>query len=647
MAITAIPNQPINLTPYIPDECNLADNKAYCALYNKSDNVYLQMMNETCYDELFCNPDFSNEGATQVAVVNPQFLTDLSGWIAGVLWAWDPSGGANFNGIGGDPTTDTLSQIISGVPLGVSITLSLRFKNVVNGIVNASFGSGSTGVNIYAFNGNATTTLVHGGSGDGNLAFSGVGVGNFTITDIYITTVINCLTSDGDWTIGIGGACKTLGSTDALRALGVFITTSFPGYFKIKIRIENQTAGTLSVIGLANMAVHGGTATVNILANGFYELYGEANNGGNLVFSPSDDFNGCLTYLSIIELPMGANIYIIDQNMTIISDVTGNAVYWKDRISLFNGLSDFDDGCYRFQVIDPCSIQNSYVEQFADTGFDDPSAWTVVTDHPIASITGSAFQQSASSSTITHSVASQGFSPPTGMQQIKITFTTGTVGDAVQVGVYGGDGSTQTPFYELYPMGNTTYSVVFNTTLDLSLIELGVRITSSGAAGVTQVLSASFQTTDLNSAVQLISNCFSVTEKQDCAKLVQGFGDSSTGEAGFLWLNSTFALSHRVRFLSFNPEYPTDGSDYEYSNGDRNLTYAKREKYYIGLIDYSDETLHDTVSAQLICQYFTIDGINFLIKPTDYKPEWDKDGRQSLAQARISCRKVSGTIYSR
>jgi len=105
-------------------------------------------------------------------------------------------------------------------------------------------------------------------------------------------------------------------------------------------------------------------------------------------------------------------------------------------------------------------------------------------------------------------------------------------------------------------------------------------------------------------------------------------------------------LNHRARFLKFNPFYPTDADDYEYSSGTRSLTFAKREKYWEGLFDYADENFHDTVSTQVLCDTIQIDSVSYFVKPGDYKPEWDKDGRQRLAQARIELRKKTSTIQS-
>ena len=144
--------------------------------------------------------------------------------------------------------------------------------------------------------------------------------------------------------------------------------------------------------------------------------------------------------------------------------------------------------------------------------------------------------------------------------------------------------------------------------------------------------------------VTYVSNCLALDTEHDCAKLVRATCDNDTTKYGFRW--GAFVLNHRARFLKFNPFYPTDADDYEYSSGTRSLTFAKREKYWDGLFDYADENFHDTVSTQVLCDTIQIDGVSYFVRPGDYKPEWDKDGRQRLAQARIELRKKASTIQS-
>ena len=149
------------------------------------------------------------------------------------------------------------------------------------------------------------------------------------------------------------------------------------------------------------------------------------------------------------------------------------------------------------------------------------------------------------------------------------------------------------------------------------------------------------------------SNCISISDNVGCTKLFEGYTNGYKQMQGLLFPSPDggttipFKISERVRFLKFNPFYPRDTESYNFSDGTKRNTYSMREKYYEGLLDYADETLHDAVSAQIDCDIFEIDGDQFYVRGEDYKPEWDKDGRMNLAQSRIQLRTIGGTIYNR
>ncbi len=54
----------------------------------------------------------------------------------------------------------------------------------------------------------------------------------------------------------------------------------------------------------------------------------------------------------------------------------------------------------------------------------------------------------------------------------------------------------------------------------------------------------------------------------------------------------------------------------------------------------------DAVTAKAMCSQFQIDGVDMFAKQEDMKPEWDREGRQQLAQLRMLVRKKTSTIYN-
>ncbi len=194
---------------------------------------------------------------------------------------------------------------------------------------------------------------------------------------------------------------------------------------------------------------------------------------------------------------------------------------------------------------------------------------------------------------------------------------------------------TGTPYLDLVGNASVTYiedriNVIVGTGDDADKIQQGCYLIK---------LTETYPTTKTYT-----SGCLQVFEEMACGKLINAKGEYDSRTLGFLW--GYFSLTHRIEFLKFNPEYPTDSEDYEPSLGTRDIVYAKREKYYTGKINYADETVHDTISTQIICKYFYIDGVRYFVKPQNYKPIWDKDGQYNLAQANIELRTHSGTIYT-
>jgi len=501
MAIQAIPNQPINISPVADDTCLVVNSKTYCALYNTNDNLYLQMLNAPCTGELFCNPTFSSTGGSAITVQNPFFNTDLSDWNAGSQWSWDASGGAKLTYGTGSTIDKRINQDLLTLVAGsvYRVTFTIRSYTSTSGLtLTVGFGSGGGSQNITA-NGSYAFDLVCGPTSLLYFTQNGGSDGSLILDDIQVTQAVDCIPKGADgWEIGAGAMCHAAGDVDAI-VIPAILNTVVAGsaYFRVQVRVENMTAGSAVVfIGL------NGAGTIT--KNGEFTYYDLAVNGSDLSIVPSTDFDGCITYLSAYELALDYGVEVVDlQGTTIYDAVAQSAVsYVKDRVNVTIALTgDLDDGCFKIKVTDPCT--------------------------------------------------------------------------------------------------STVY----------------------------------------------LSNCFAVKESHDCTKLIAASGDNNTTSLGFLWSN--FQLSHRMRFLKFNPEYPYASDDYEPSDGSRINVYSKREKYYTGLLDKVDENTHDTITAQMQCSSFAIDGVSYFVKLQNYKPEWNKDGINNLSRARIELRKTTGTIYSK
>ncbi len=114
-----------------------------------------------------------------------------------------------------------------------------------------------------------------------------------------------------------------------------------------------------------------------------------------------------------------------------------------------------------------------------------------------------------------------------------------------------------------------------------------------------------------------------------------------TPSRGYCHTAVTYTLGQRLRLLQFNPIYPTKAETYLYSNGQMTRTYGQTGKKREAWFDYTDESTHDVIRVQLLCDTLTIDGAQFYCIAEDYEPEWAQNGKQALAQSRVELMAVS------
>lgn len=128
-------------------------------------------------------------------------------------------------------------------------------------------------------------------------------------------------------------------------------------------------------------------------------------------------------------------------------------------------------------------------------------------------------------------------------------------------------------------------------------------------------------------------------------KLLTAYCD---GEAfGFEFTTSGFRLQQRLRMTYFSPKYAIKGDDYFYSTGEMKKLYAERQKLRTALFDYVDENTHDMISLQLNCDTLTVDGVAYFVPTKDYTPEWESNGRRSLAQSRIELQYKTDVLFNK
>lgn len=132
------------------------------------------------------------------------------------------------------------------------------------------------------------------------------------------------------------------------------------------------------------------------------------------------------------------------------------------------------------------------------------------------------------------------------------------------------------------------------------------------------------------------TNLFHVTSDLRATKLVTA--TCSCNGFGFDW--SVFALSFRVGFAMFNPEYDIDMEDYLQSDMVNKKYYVERGKFYNCRTAAMGEQDHDAFSLMLLCEQVLIDGVEYYLWKKDYNlVDWQKAGQTLLSAAEFQLKK--------
>ena len=487
-----------------------------------------------------------------------------------------------------------------------------------------------------------------------------VSEGNFVTVDDW--------TADAGWThvpnsIGAGlddgTFVHTPGTSDDLEQSAGLVNGN---YYKVTITVGDRTAGTVRIL-------LGGTDIGTIDSNGEFTLYGTASSTGVLKIRANSAFDGYVAYVSAYELVNTYQLVLLDADTETAAAVQPSiaSVYDDEYVTFYWQWSSVPMGCYKVSVGDPCN-PGAGASLVSDPEFDSGTGWNIINDggtqHLVIaggtlSVTietpGDTFIETIESNTfelingccyrfeVEFGNVDPAFDSNLASYTViglKSTLLGGTVVNCLSGPLSSWE--NQTFYFDFCVPALTNPSTDYQMFFTYQAAN-GNTFTGGEYAEIKKM--NIYPIYDCGTGdVTYVSNCLALDTEHDCAKLVQATCDNGTTKYGFRW--GAFVLNHRARFLKFNPFYPTDADDYEYSSGTRSLTFAKREKYWDGLFDYADENFHDTVSTQVLCDTIQIDGVSYFVRPGDYKPEWDKDGRQRLAQARIELRKKASTIQS-
>lgn len=646
MAIVPIPNQPINIEPYVPDDCRNTYG-SYCQKVAANSSIYFQFQQTPCDADLVTDGNFNAIGSE--LLTNGGFTGSATGWTLGAGWAYGSNKIACTPGSSGGFAQTGLT-ITATQTYKVTVVTSGRTAGYLQCVMGGVTGPAMEGNDTYSF---YVTASVSGN----NITFTNDTLYDGSVDSVSLKRLVPDWSADACWQYGTTGAADTDGMYTAVPGTGgdLVQTISYAsgGYYYVTFNVSGCTAGRVRVY-------LGGTVVDDISENGTFTLYGTSVGTNQLKFSANAEFNGSISYVSSYKLVAAFIYQLLNNDGTVSADqpAAWNESTYGDKVLVEAEMSGVANGCYKISVGDPCNL-SAGTEILTNTSFASGSSWVHAneagddTGLQNVVISGGAINMTVDS---TNRAIAESYKQSVNGQTngwYRISFTTGHVDAAIvsqsgpnYVQVIFGSAYHYVPIQDL--VANTEYAAYFNVNSLLGVsdnytIVISMTSTSSLSGG------EYFEITDvsLKTAIgtQWVSNCINLVSTFNCEKLLNGVCTTGTTDLGFYW-DGNFRLQQYVEFLSFNPTYPIDGRDYEYSTGTRSVTFARREKYYDAETGYVDETTHDAVSAMILCDTFTVDGVSHFVKQDDYKPDWQtKNGELLLSKGRMLIRKKTSTIF--
>ena len=646
MAIVPIPNQPINIEPYVPDDCRNTYG-SYCQKVAANSSIYFQFQQTPCEADLVTDGNFNAIGSE--LLTNGGFTGSATGWTLGAGWAY-----------GSNKITCTPGSSGGFAQTGLTITATQTYKVTVvtSGRTAGYLQCVMGGVTGPAMEGNDTYSFYVTASVSGNnITFTNDTLYDGSVDSVSLKRLVPDWSADACWQYGTTGAADTDGMYTAVPGTGgdLVQTISYAsgGYYYVTFNVSGCTAGRVRVY-------LGGTVVDDISENGTFTLYGTSVGTNQLKFSANAEFNGSISYVSSYKLVAAFIYQLLNNDGTVSADqpAAWNESTYGDKVLVEAEMSGVANGCYKISVGDPCDLTYGS-EILVNASFASGASWSHTNDpgddngldnvtisagalNMTVDSTGRVIYESYKQALSGKSNGWYRFSLTVGHIDAAIISQSGA--NYVQV-IFGGS-YLYIPIQDL--TASTEFSGFFNVTAltgvtDYYTVSLAMASTSSLSGG--EYLEITDVSLKPATGAQWTSNCIELVSTFNCEKLLKGVCTTGTTDLGFYW-DGNFRLQQYVEFLSFNPTYPIDGRDYEYSTGTRSVTFARREKYYDAETGYVDETTHDAVSAMILCDTFTVDGVSHFVKQDDYKPDWQtKNGELLLSKGRMLIRKKTSTIF--
>jgi len=291
MPLNFIPNQPFIFEQPIGDyPCLNNDDKAYAQLVQDGDVTCVQWILDAC-DEPLCEPDMEGTAGAD----------ELGSWTATGGWSSTGSDNLEFDGTG-NPSGDA-QQSLSGLTVGAVYRLTFDVT-AYTGIVDYSVaftGSSSATIDatgsytLYFIASSATVSILIGHNGTSSAADT-LEIENLEAVQWTTCWVDDIVFLQASWSYEFDGANGRFCSVDQTNG-DLVNTTAFTttgNYHGVEFTIDNCTAGGVEVyLGSVLLGTTSG--------NGVFSYYGIPTAGTDLVFTKVDNFNGCISQVTVFD----------------------------------------------------------------------------------------------------------------------------------------------------------------------------------------------------------------------------------------------------------------------------------------------------------------------------------------------------------
>ncbi len=369
MPLEFIPNQPFIFEKPIGDyPCLNNDPKHYAQLVQDGDITCVQWILEEC-DEPICEPDM---------VMDPVGADELGAWSN--TSGWTTTGSDNLSFVGANAVATSPSQL----SLSLTSNSIYRLKFDVDYLTaNSTFYFQLLGT----VNDSSTTVITESGSYEFYLTALSAGADLYlrfinplvakvpadtlSISNIELIQWTDCWQDEAPddlptWSYSFDGAngkfCSLVTDSGDLINTTAFTTTG--NYHGVTLVIDSCTQGGLEVyLGSVLLGTTSG--------NGSFEFYGTPTAGTDLVFTKTDNFNGCVSQVNVkdygdvstatVTVRSDNNFYKADGlTPTAFNDRLVQCIDWENLDWNMNGIPS-DCIPLRVDIKDPCDNDVLYI----------------------------------------------------------------------------------------------------------------------------------------------------------------------------------------------------------------------------------------------------------------------------------------------